>query len=899
MMAQNPKNFQSLKDMRTYYKELKFGKKVQCEKPVIRNLEPQTLSKDDTLINVTESVEMAYKANASNNLTSIPYFTNNVNPVNIYKENKSICNPNKNFAVNEVLIALISAVLDSTPSALLTKHEINKILLTIPYPMTKNEETNVTEMQFTSSFNRTIDYTTVTINDPCLYALVRDYAVNYILSPVTGDLFLIGSDICKENTIIERADFDTYFITMAKAVFATTLIGRNIDLLGLVDFPSYQFSLGTYTIDNKINKTFIKTVSSCSLIHVLPLWNVLFSASFVVELTDNDVKFSYQHDTMFAYFERDIETNAFHQVSDRTEEIMSVPMRVSLSKKDEMISDYDVYTANIRVRNRLSSALDNAPNYNKIKDAMYPKNRDGAKTKLNSILGFMDLQNIVSVLDIGSAPGTWIELLMQMFPTVHGVTRCEAQDLRMYDSILAQIKVHPTAHLFYDDALNHLKNNTLKYDLIASDLATRFTNYITQSYDHDELFSNLLTTMLRSLNDNGSIIFKLYDLTPRMLQTIDTISSHFINFSVIKPYGSCPTNPETYIIAQGYNKDLCIKHQHVIPCFNHILYSQIANLNHLIVDGFKYSVKYNLSYPINRLTFSDVERIPFHLNPCLRFLKFSEYLYPTHLTGTLYDEVTLLGDRYLRFKWDLPKVPYQNVRYVSETSIGYENRGIALQKVFVVHKGFIIENGTYNEFFIVEEDAAFIFSDNYTQTCISQYHSSRLPQNQFTMNQLLMHEDFLYMFPNIRTFNELSYHIRQLSLTILIEYQSMFNINSSKIVMDQFFREAETMHLSYTKSALSSIISRYVKRTTAKTLDLSKISERHIFCEEYKANLRLGKTPKQSFLLLLDKYTLQIGEKTLLSTSLCTTQSQYIERSTKQICVSQPACIQFRRHLIL
>lgn len=898
-MAQRRKEFSSLAERRTYFKELKFGKLQKEEKPIIRNLEPQTLSKQDTLINLTESVESSYKANQSNELTSIPYFTNNVDPVNIFKESKSISNPNKNFAVDEILVAMIAAVLDLTPMELLLKDKLNAILLTVAYPITKNDVTEVSEMQFSSSYIQNANYTTVTIYDPCLYAIVTDHADRFIRSPITGDMFIMGSDISTEKAIIPRKDFDNYFITMAKTVFATTLIGRNIDMLGLMDFPSYQFSLGTYTIGDKINKVFIKTNASRSLIHVLPLWNILFSASFIVELTSNEVKFSYQHDTMFSHFEQDIETKSFHQVSDRTQELLAIPMRVSLSRKDDSISDYDVYTANIRVRNRLSSALDNVPNYTTVKDAMYPKNHDGAKTKLHSILGFMDLQNIVSVLDIGSAPGTWMELLMQMFPLVHGVTRNQAKDLKMYDSILQQISEHPTAQLFFHDAITHLHHNNLTYDLIVSDLATSYSNYVMQSSEHDDIYSKLLTSMLKSLNSNGSIVFKMYDLTPVMLKVIDSVSANFVNFAVIKPYGSCPTNPEVYIIAQGYDSDLRQKHHHIIPCFNHILYSQIANLNHLIVDGFNYPVKYNISYPINRLVFSDIERIPYHLHPCLRFMKFSEYLYPSHLTGTLIDEMTLLGDRYLRFQWDLPSVPFQNVRYVSETNIGYENKGIAMQKIFVSHKGFIIENGIRNEFFIVEEDAAFLFSDEYSQVCVSQYPSKRLPSNQFTIQQLLYHEDFKFMFPNITKFNDLLYHIRQLSLSILLEYQSMFNVNSSRIILDQFFREAETMHLSYTKNSLSSTISRYVKGKTVETLDLSKISERHTFCEEYKTNLADGKTPKQSFLLLLDKYTVQIGEKTLLSTSLCTTESQFIERATKQICISQPACIQFRRQIII
>lgn len=895
-MEQSIPIFSTIEEKRRYYRAKKFNRQPKSEN-VIKQEPIITKSETDTLKVVTEAVETVYPSSTTNTIQAIPYFTNHISGVNIFKESRSTIKPNQSLTVHDILLGLISAKLNISYEKLLNEIDLDTILIKLAYPISMTQSQNCASMTYSSSIEPNDDYSTMTISDPILYAMMKDHSKHIISVSTSDDLFILGRDIMKETGILTRSTFDAYFITMAKTIFSTTLLGRNVDLLGLMDFPSYQFSLGTYSVDGVKNDTFRIIRASQSLVHVLPLWDSVFSASFLIELTTTKFEFSYQHDTMFSHFERDIPTSCFPQMSDRTESIMNVPARLSLTEKDESVSDYDVYTANVRIRNTISSNLDHIKNFNKVKDTLYPKDNQGAKTKLKSIFSFMDLSTLSTVLDIGTAPGTWIDHLIDMncFSSIHGVTRKQKNDLHIYDRINSKIADNKHVQLIYDDGVDYLRNCVSKYDLIVSDVATKAKNYVTQSYEHDHMYELLLPAIVDKLNHNGSMVMKMFDMTDKMKIVVKAISKYFLQFAVIKPYGSCPTNSEVYLIGQGYNADLNNTHNHIIPCFNEILYLQISHLNYLITKGFNINISYKLNYIHNRLKITDINALPYHLVPCIQSLRFSEYLYPNFLSCTLYDEKTLLNDRYLRFKWDVPVIPQENMRYIIETNIGYESKGISLQRTFMTHYGMILEGGVFKYFFIIEKEAACLFSDKYDQLCVTKTKSSYLPPNQVTIDDLIIMPNFKQLFPSIFTFHDLAYHIRQLCLTTLLDYQNMYAVHSSKIIMTQFFREAETMYLHYTKANLQTIIKRSEDTRTVETFDMYKINDRKVFYEKYKANISMGNSVRQTFQLLLDQYSIQIGENEFFETSFCTTESSYIERTTRQICISQPACIQLRR----
>lgn len=891
-----PQNrFTSLNQRRRYYADLKFNtqSKEFKTKPHTRE---QSFNEIKTLKTISEVTENVYRRDSESELTKIPYFTNNVESVNVFKENKNTTGNDDDITLNVILEKMIISILHFNGYE--CEHlDLDTILLHIQYPIEREHEPNQSFICFDSTIIESEQYTTVKISDVILYAMIKDRGVNFISVTNNSDIFIMGSDILKENYVFSRNEFDSYFITLAKTIFATTLIGRNLDQLGLMDYPSYQFSVGTYSLNMERSSKFKRALVSHTLVHVLPFWEYLFNSSFLIELATTNVSFNYQRDTLFLHYERDIDINCFHQVSSRTENIMTIPLNVSISNLDSDIPPMSVYDNNVKIRNKLSHKLNGVKNFHKVKDKMFPKDKQGAKTKLQQCLLNLEIQKYDSVLDIGSAPGTWIDHLMTIptFSTVHGITtEPTSVHLKMYDDIIQRIKSDDRATLHYGQAVEYLKTSQ-SYSLIVSDMATKRVDYINQSIDHDSLFVPLINSIMDKLVEGGAFIMKMYDLTHTMSDMLEKIKNNFSHIKLIKPTSSCPTNPEMYIIATDYHRQLIASDVMCTSYANDILLSQICNLNGLLTQGFGLQVEHSLHYINNRLRLSNIEYVPYHLLLCLSQMKFSEYLYPTHLTGTMFDEVTVLGDRFLRINWDIPKFPYINVRYVTQTSIGYESNGVGLQELLIMHHGMILEDGMMKTFFIVDKDASCLFSDDHVVTCITSAYSQRLPENQFTISDLMTTQKYLNLFAGVTTFPRLEYLIKQVSLSRFVDLQQYYNTISSTTILNQFFRECETMRLFYTKSKLYSSIRLSKTKKPKITLNLSNHNDRKTFVEKYRSNRDMGKNLRQTFFDLLNEYSFQIWNGELLTSTICTTKRSYREYKTGQICISQPACNQFRR----
>lgn len=890
--------FTSMPEKLRYFADRKFGKlhpvlnSPTRFKPTITNKQVDSIGKQAHYAGLNYPFTPT-----KNEAVAIPYFSNEISKTEVIKEPKYTVRNDHPLSLRTILEGLMAAVLNLSVEDFKRTVNVGSLLLELPYPLTTKLDNETALMNFSSSATKD-EYSRISITDPIIYAMVLDYS-RYVISNSQKTLFILGTDIIREHAQIERPTFDAYFITLLKSFFATTLLGRETDELKLLSFPSYSFSLGTYHSEFiKYNNKIVMVQTSHTLLHVLPLWSNVFYDSFLIQLTSLSFQFSYRQGTLFRHFEHTIPTDHLPQVSTRLQDSVLVPMRVSLSETADDVTPYDVYTANLRVRNTIASHLDNVTNFNAVKDKMYPKGREGAKTKLLGLLTRIDISKLKTVLELGAAPGTWTQTLMAMdaFSKIDSVTSVGGSALTMYPNVLKAIGASPVTTLYHEDATKYLSMRKEKYDFILSDIAMKHDSYADQSLSHDVLYSGLLHGILSRLAHNGTVLFKMYDLTPHMHELLSALSTAFLTFEIVKPNGSCPTNPEVYVIAQGYNEYIKATHNNLVPTFNMLLTNQIAHLNRLVTTGFNIHISYTLSYPSNRLRFSDVTELPYNLIPCLQSLKFSEYFYPANLTGSIYDETTLLGDKYLRFRWDLPQHPYPNQIYMTETSVGYESNGVALQNVFTVHRGFVVEHGIMKHFFVVDKEASCIFSPLYAQTCVTTDYSCNLPDNQFILSKLLASDTFKSRFENVISFDQLVVCIQHLSLKAYLDLQTEWSINASKLTINQFFRDSQALHLYYSK------INLYTSVTTCKTtgpvakLNLTQVQDRRTFNEKFKAyNTR--HTSKESFRLLLNEYTILYREDELLKTSICTTERSYIEYSSGQICVSQPACVQLRRSL--
>lgn len=885
------KEFSSIKERIEYYSSLKFAD----AKPLPPPEKQRFKIKDDARVNaIRQEINDVIKSTKPT-MSTIPYFSNNVSGVTVFKEPKNVTNTSTAITLTEIIVGLISAKTGVTVYQFLEQTDLTTILLKMDYPMKKLGD-NASEMYFTSSVEYNDDFITITINDPILYALVLDYSKHVITTSTSTTLYILGKDLPDEDEIITSKEFDAYFISMAKAIFVSTLLARNIDALGLSDFPSYGFSLGTYHVDETLFPEFSIIHASNNLVHVLPLWSNVFLASFTVRTAETDFKFSYQLDTFFKHYEQTIATECFPSISDRTRSVTPLNIRLTLNKTDDCFSTMDVYNANLNLRNKLGSQLSGYANYNAVKDKLYTKTPGGAKNKLQAIFQAYDFSPYETVLDLGTAPGTWLEYLMNMpnFSRIHAVTRNNRNDIKVYPSVLKSIETSHNTQLFYNDSLNYLRETPCTYNLILSDVATK-SSYEYQSLEHDELFVTQMQLMVQKLRLNGAIVMKVFDLTEKLYSKIIPLLKKFQRIDVIKPDGSCPTNAEKYIVAIGYNSNYLTHHHHVVLTFNKLLCMQIDHLTNLLTNGFNQTINARLNYNRTKLSINSSDSIPYYLFPMLSSLRFSEQLYPEGVSCTISDEKTLLSDRYLHLKWDIPLTIPDRMVVILETSIGYESHSVALQQPFMMHYGVILEDGIMKHFVLLEKEAAVIISDKFDNIAIVQHPIESFHVNQTTVCELMKQESYLQRFPSIDTFLKFYSHTRQLSLSSLLYYQTNCKVIESSNMVHQFFREAETMHLFYTRQDAVSYAANSRVKTKTETINLQQISNRCSLYKEYQSNLDRGKTSRESFYLLFHKFTIGIGDSELLETSMCTTKRSYIEHSTQQICVSQPSAIHFRR----
>lgn len=887
--------FKTIKEKRNYYSNLKFKKQEEYVPDNTVQQDSMTGEEITTLQRIVEASVTNYKSSLDDkNITEIPYITNNATEINVYQESRKPYPLKPKYQVREILIGVMAGVKSMTVQDFRNDNDPARILLILHYPIEKQQDNDRYNLKWNSWIVNRDNYDEYHITDPILYPLVKRYSRHVLALSNTTDLFIPGMDIANEIDYIGLNMLEDAFRTLAKTVFVTTLLGRNLNVIDVMDYPAFNFGLGTYKGTSDMSNKFYRVVLQSTLLHVVPLWQNVITISFTIELPTTKVIFAYDPDTLFSDF-KELYTSYFPKITPRSQNITNVATNVVLHPEMKDTTRFDVYNANINVRNNLSSRLDKVKNWGQVKDKMYPKNKNGARVKLESLLENVNMQNIGSALDIGSAPGTWMESLIEKYhiKKVHGITQTGGKSLKMYDNILKLIHATPNCYLHYDDLINCDISETLKFDLIISDAATYHSNYVTQSVDHEPLFLSIIE-YINKLNVGGTFIMKVYDITNKLYLKLQECAKNFKNMIALKPKGSCPTNPEMYILMSGYklgtsNFDVFEKQVQLN------LYNQIYHIHNLVVNGFKLRATYKLIHFNSRLSVSSIRNMPHHLQLCLLSLKFSDSLFSEYLEGVMSHDVSQMGDKYIRFNWIVPSIPYENMKYVTETTIAYESNNIGLQQLLVFHTGFIIQHGKRIEFIHIDKTMSCLFSDKYTDLYLTTSEIQSLNEHQITFPTLVTNPTFRFLFPSVNCFYELRATLRYLVISAFLHWANVTSPCGVSTILKQFFREAETMHLSYKSSFSGTTISNRFKNRVYQTIDLETQEGRLFFWQVYQENKIKFETVRQIFSVMFEKYTIKIPNYELLQSSMCYITKTYTEYSTGQICLSQPACVQYRR----
>ena len=173
--------------------------------------------------------------------------------------------------------------------------------------------------------------------------------------------------------------------------------------------------------------------------------------------------------------------------------------------------------------------------------------RSRAVYKLQEIqTKFKVINNGMSIVDLGAAPGSWSEFISRKFKNIKLV----AVDLKELD------KIENVTHIkgdFTDEITQKKieKNFDEKIDLVVSDMAVNTTgNKNVDSIVTGELSIEAMNFSLKILKKNGIFVSKIF-MGSSFNEIVDSAKKNFKEFHVYKPPSSRKESKENFIICKN------------------------------------------------------------------------------------------------------------------------------------------------------------------------------------------------------------------------------------------------------------------------------------------------------------------------------------------------------------
>ena len=173
--------------------------------------------------------------------------------------------------------------------------------------------------------------------------------------------------------------------------------------------------------------------------------------------------------------------------------------------------------------------------------------RSRAVYKLQEIqTKFKVINNGMSIVDLGAAPGSWSEFISRKFKNIKLV----AIDLKELD------KIENVTHIKGDftDKITQKKiekNFNEKIDLVVSDMAVNTTgNKNVDSLVTGELSIEAMNFSLKILKKNGVFVSKIF-MGSSFNEIVDSAKRNFKEFHVYKPPSSRKESKENFIICKN------------------------------------------------------------------------------------------------------------------------------------------------------------------------------------------------------------------------------------------------------------------------------------------------------------------------------------------------------------
>ena len=182
-----------------------------------------------------------------------------------------------------------------------------------------------------------------------------------------------------------------------------------------------------------------------------------------------------------------------------------------------------------------------------VKKSLRDKYRSRAAYKLQEINDkYKVLSNVHSVVDLGCAPGSWLQLINNFnIKSIIGIDLKEIDPIRNISFIKGDIN---------DKTISSkaLSLNKSKYDLVLSDIAPNITGIgdIDQS-NFTEIADNILIFCKVVLKEDGALVMKYFQGSG-LIDTKNMFDKYFSKTSVFKPVSSKKMSNEVYLICNGF-----------------------------------------------------------------------------------------------------------------------------------------------------------------------------------------------------------------------------------------------------------------------------------------------------------------------------------------------------------
>ncbi|OYT65174.1 hypothetical protein B6U74_04060 [Candidatus Bathyarchaeota archaeon ex4484_205] len=148
------------------------------------------------------------------------------------------------------------------------------------------------------------------------------------------------------------------------------------------------------------------------------------------------------------------------------------------------------------------------------------------------------------VLDLGAAPGGWVQVSLEHVKPDGSVVGVDIKDLKIVDPNFIYIK----GDVKEENTLTRILSIHSQYDVVLSDLSPNLTGI--WSLDHErqiDLCYEALNISSKVLRRGGSLVLKVFD-GPRSREFAEACKSRFKKFYRIKPKASRKKSSEMYFV---------------------------------------------------------------------------------------------------------------------------------------------------------------------------------------------------------------------------------------------------------------------------------------------------------------------------------------------------------------